>query len=150
MVESCTIVLIVLIGFCGLSVMLDVWSYAPVSSRPPLIRAPSRRCVGFSQMCITASTWQVNAPTVGTNGGATGISIMNGRNWTPSAPASVDGFDFMYSSGYTDDAIYLTPLVFTTSTLLSTVRPTCMTIAQTLGQLSTSRHHRAATHYTVS
>ena len=60
--------------------------------------------VGYGQMRMTSSTWQVNAPTTPANGGIPGISIMNDRNWSGSA----DDFQWMYSSWYADGIVYLT------------------------------------------
>lgn len=64
--------------------------------------------VGYGQLRMTASTWKITAPTDAINGGIPGISIMNDRNWTPSASGSVDDFQFWYSSWYADGAVYLT------------------------------------------
>ena len=59
--------------------------------------------VGFGQMRMTSTTWNVNAPSSTLLGGIPGISIMNDRSWT----GGIDDFQFWYCSWNADGVIYL-------------------------------------------
>jgi hypothetical protein len=60
--------------------------------------------VGYGQMRLTSSMWQVNAPNDASNQGIPGVVVMSDRNWQGSA----DDFQWNFSNWNGDGVIYVT------------------------------------------
>ena len=60
--------------------------------------------VGYGQMRMTSSMWQVNAPNDASNGGIPGIILMSDRNWS----GTPQDFLFQFSNWNGDGVLYVT------------------------------------------